>query len=278
MTVMSNLSRIGLGCSRIGSFNNPQSLAQSEALLGAALEMGVTCFDTSNIYGQGDSERAIGRVLRGAARDRAFVLTKGGLQFSMRARAVSFVKPVLRPLLAMRGKGGVVTAYRGSALDMDWRPEALLKSLDGSLRRLGMDYVDGFVLHSPPAFLAGDAGIDAALGQMQAQDKARLVGISCDDLETLRAAMGLCHLSLLELPVGVIAQMQAQTPELAEQIVQRGIVVVAREVIRMRPDLAPVEAVRACLAEPVVACALVGTGNPKHLAQLVEAASRGAGA
>lgn len=266
------LSRIGLGCSRFGSFNNPQPLALSEDLVRAALAMGVTTFDTANIYGQGDSERAIGRALAGAARQQAFVLTKGGRKFSVRARAVSFVKPVLRPLLAMRGKGSAVTAYRGSALDMDWRPSALLASLEGSLKRLRSDYVDGFVLHSPPAFVAQDAGVDALLGQIMAQGKARLAGISCDDLACLQAAISLENLRLLELPVDVLIQMHAQAPETAAAIAARGILVVAREVIRMRPDLSPAQAVQACLDDGLVSCALVGTGNKDHLAQLVAAA------
>ncbi len=82
------LSRLGLGASRMGSFGNPQPLGDSTRLVRGALDLGVTTIDTANIYGQGDSERAIGRALVGA-RDRAFIVTKGGRLFSGRARALS---------------------------------------------------------------------------------------------------------------------------------------------------------------------------------------------
>lgn len=259
-----NLSRLGLGCSRIGSFNNPQSWRESEALVRAALDMGVTVFDTSNIYGQGDSESVIGRALADGGRDRAFVLTKGGQVFSARTRALLWVKPVLRPLLALRQQGGRITARRGAALGADWRPAALMRSLDASLRRLRTDYVDGFVLHSPPAAIAADPAVGAALATMRAQGKARHVGVSCDDLATLEAALAMPALTLLELPSDVIAAVG----HLAEDIRRRGIVVIAREVIRHRPDLPPVQAVRAGLADPMVRCALVGTTSLAHLAEL----------
>jgi len=50
-------SRLRLDCSRIGSFNNPHSVTDSIALIRGALELGITLFDTANIYGQGDSEK-----------------------------------------------------------------------------------------------------------------------------------------------------------------------------------------------------------------------------
>lgn len=265
MTKISGLSRLGLGCSRIGSFNNPQPLRESEALVRAAMDMGVTMFDTSNIYGQGDSERTLGRVLA-PVREQAFILTKGGRTFSAKARALAWAKPVVRPLLALRGKGESVTARRSGELGANWSPAALSRSLEGSLKRLRSDCVDGFVLHSPPAVVAGDPAVHAELVSLRQQGKARLVGISCDDLAALEAALTMQGLDLLELPVDVLNAAGA----VIETIRARGIVVVAREVIRLRPDLSPAEAVGACLAEPAVHCALVGTGKPAHLAQLLE--------
>ena len=259
-----NLSRLGLGCGRIGSFNNRQSLRESEALVRAALDMGVTVFDTSNIYGQGDSESVIGQALADGGRERAFVLTKGGQGFSARVRALRWVKPVLRPVLALRAGGGAITARRGAELGADWRPVALMRSLDASLRRLRTDYVDGFVLHSPPAAVAADPTVRAALAMMQAQGKARAVGVSCDDLATLEAALGMPTLNLLELPTPVMAA----AGHLSEDIRRRGIIVIAREVISQRPDLAPAQAVLAALADPMVHCALVGTTRRAHLAEL----------
>ncbi len=141
MTTHENLSSLGLGCARIGSFGNTQGLRDSRRLVAAAIELGVTTIDTSNIYGQGDSERQIGLALA-HLRDRVFLVTKAGRNFSAKMRALAPLKPILRPILAARRKseGGpttsLVTARRGAEMRADWKPAALAASLEGSLRRL----------------------------------------------------------------------------------------------------------------------------------------------
>lgn len=261
-TALRSAGRIGLGCSRIGSFNNPQPLGESLRLLAAAYDLGVRVFDTSNIYGQGDSERAIGTAFAGARRNDLFLITKGGRQFSAGARALGWAKPLIRPLLAARG--GVVTARRGEVLHADWRPEALARSLEGSLRRLRTDHVDAFLLHSPPASIAGDPATIAALDMLRQAGKARHIGISCDDLATLSAALRHPQLSIVQLPIDVLSEAHAYMPLIA----RRGIRVIAREVIRMRPGVPPAQAMALALADPLVSYALVGTTRIAHLAEI----------
>jgi len=260
-----NLSRIGLGASRMGSFNNPQPLHESIRLVRGALDLGVTTIDTSNIYGQGDSERAIGAALAGGARLGAFVITKGGRLFSAKARLLAWLKPVIRPMLAARAQGGAVSSRRAEVLGADWSPAALTRSLEGSLRRLRTDAVDGFILHSPPADVAADPAIGEVLATLKAAGKARHVGLSCDDQATLEAGFAIAALTILELPVDLLAAAALH----ADEIRRRGIIVIAREVIRMRPDLTPAEAVRDCLGDQQIGSALVGTTRLAHLAQLV---------
>src|SRR5258708_18381462 len=126
--------RLGLGCSRIGSFNSPYSIADSIALIRRACELGVTLFDTANIYGQGDSESAIGRALHGH-RDEAVVVTKAGNAFSARMALMRPLKPLLRPLMRAR-RGAFITAARQGPLPQDWRPRALIPALDSPLSPL----------------------------------------------------------------------------------------------------------------------------------------------
>lgn len=257
------LSRLGLGASRMGSFNNPQPLSESLRLIRSALDLGVTTFDTANIYGQGDSERAIGRALAGA-RDQAFVITKGGRLFSARAQALRWAKPLVRPLLAARARGQAVTALRGDELRADWSASALTRSLDGSLRRLRTDRVDGFLLHSPPAAIVADPATNDVLAALRQAGKARHVGVSCDDREALVAALAIPSVTMLQLPVDLLADAAG----FAGDIASRGIIIIAREVISLRRDLPPIEAVRDALAQPLVSCALVGTTRLAHLADL----------
>lgn len=264
MTVEKNLSRLGLGASKMGSFNNPQPLRESLRLVHGALDLGVTTIDTANIYGQGDSERAIGSALAGGARERAFVITKGGCLFSARARALSWIKPLVRPILAARARGQAISARRGEELRADWSVAALNRSLEGSLRRLRTDRVDSFLLHSPPAAIAADPAVHEALAALRAAGKARHVGVSCDDHAAMVAAFSMPALTMLELPVTLLAD----AGNFASEIAARGIIIIAREVISMRPDLAPAGAVRSALAMPLVRCALVGTTRLAHLADL----------
>jgi hypothetical protein len=69
---------------------------------------------------------------------------------------------------------------------------------------------------------------------------------------------------MLELPVDLLAD----AAEFADAIAARAIIVIAREVISLRPDLAPAAAVRDALARPLVGSALVGTTRLAHLADL----------
>lgn len=266
MTDLKTPSPLGLGCSRIGSFNNPQSLGESERVVRSALDLDVTLLDTSNIYGQGDSERVIGRAIKGR-RDQAFVVTKTGRGFSTKMRLLQPLKPFLRPLL--RAKGGApsaVTARRGDALRYDWKPEAFAPSVDASLRRLDTDYIDGLLLHSPPAAVAGDPAVGAALAALRQAGKVRRYGVSCDDSATLDAALTMDGIGMIQLPWDVIAV----TPDLAARTVDRGIVVLAREVIRLQPGLTPHQAVAASVAHPGVSCTLVGTTRIENLLSLVQ--------
>lgn len=269
-------SLIGLGCARVGSFNNPQSLAESQALVEAAIGMGVTLLDTANIYGQGDSERVIGRALRGK-RASAFLVTKAGQTFSPKMRALRLLKPVLRPLLARRrndnGGGSVVTARRAGEMRNDWRPGHLAESLDTSLRRLGTDHVDAFLLHSPPADVAGDEAVAAALLGLQRAGKTRHFGVSCDDLACLDAALTMPGLTLLQLPYDL--SVAAEANGMGDRIRAQGIGVLAREVISGQPGAAPVAAVRAAMAHPLVTSTLVGTTRLSNLSDIVRAAGEG---
>ena len=263
------LSRLGVGCSRIGSFNNATPLAEIRETLALALDLGVTVFDTADIYGQGDSERELGRVLRGR-RDQAFVVTKAGKLFSAKMRLMAPLKPILRPLLRAAGAGKAVTARREGAMAEDFTPARLAGALEASLRRLGSDHVDGFLLHSPPAEALAAPGLAEALAGLKTEGKARFVGVSCDDAAALDAALALPGIDLLELPVDLIAA--AANGPAGRSIAARGIRVLAREAIRLAPDLRPPEAVALAARQPGVDCVVVGVSRRDRLRELVAAA------
>jgi aryl-alcohol dehydrogenase-like predicted oxidoreductase len=240
-------------------------------LLEAALELGVTVFDTADIYGQGDSERAIGRLLK-RQRDRGFVVTKLGQVFSAKMRLLAPMKPVLKPLIMAIGQGQAVTGVREVSRREDFSPARYPAALDASLRRLQFDHVDGLLLHGPSAQQIADPAQGEALARLKKAGKVRHFGVSCDDVATLRAALDMPGLTMLELPVDVIEQAEAGA--LGELVLSRGIIVLAREIMRLRPELTPVEAVRKSVLDPLTTCTIVGTSNRGHLLELAEAAYR----
>ncbi|MBY9064140.1 aldo/keto reductase [Sphingomonas yunnanensis] len=258
---------LGLGCAKMGSFNNPSTLADSVALIQLALDLGVTLLDTADIYGQGDSERAIGRALRGQ-RHRAQVVTKAGNAFSAKMRVLRPLKPLIRAVLARRAMGAAVTAQRGGAMRTDWSRAGLLRALDGSLRRLRSDHVDAFLLHSPDAATIARGEAVGALAEAKRSGRARLVGIACDDTASLDAALASEVTEVLELPWDVIAAIDDAR---GAAIRARGIPVIAREVLRFQPGTDAAAAVRRAHATPLVTTTLIGSRQPERVRALAAA-------
>ncbi len=112
------VSAIGLGCMSFAGFYGPANERDAHATLAAAVDLGIDLLDTANVYGLGLSEEIIGRFLKHGPSDFA-IATKAGI---WRDRT--------------HGNRG----FRNDA--------AYLRSeLEGSLRRLGVEYVDLFYIH-----------------------------------------------------------------------------------------------------------------------------------
>jgi aryl-alcohol dehydrogenase-like predicted oxidoreductase len=233
-----------------------------------ALSLGINVFDTANIYGQGDSERMIGQALAGR-RDDIFVVTKFGKRFSPLMRAIRPLKPILKPLARTARVGARVAASREPAMREDFSSGGLIKALDGSLRRLGFDHIDAVLLHSPPPAILRDPEIGALLADLKRSGKVTQFGASCDDWDSLSAAMDIQGLTILQLPLDVIDR--ASREGMGEVWKARAVTVFAREVLGHQPGLSPVEAVRAAAARAEVDCVIVGTSRPDHLAELAGA-------
>jgi aryl-alcohol dehydrogenase-like predicted oxidoreductase len=113
------VSVVGLGCN---NFGRRLDLEGTRAVLEAALEAGITFFDTADIYGgAGESERLMGEALEGR-REEFLIATKFGME--------------------MQGAEGVPAAARGSREYVRW-------AVEGSLRRLRVERIDLYQLHEP---------------------------------------------------------------------------------------------------------------------------------
>lgn len=131
------------------------AVSEEDALsaIARACDLGVTLFDTADIYGLGRSERLLGQVLRGR-RDKAVLVTKGG---------------------AVPDAAG----FWG-----DFSKHHVLAACGRSLKRLGTDYIDVYLLH---AFAAEERRVAPfreafeALDQLKKEGKIRFYGVSVDD-------------------------------------------------------------------------------------------------
>ena len=275
-------SVLGLGCARLGSVLTPSSGAGDHRLIDLALAEGVNFFDTANIYGQGDSERTLGRALRGR-RDRVLIVSKGGQRFSPLGRATPLVKPLLRAAAAqLPALRRLIARVRRGHVGHSFDRRQLTRSLEESLRRLGTDYLDAYLLHGPPlSTIAREAVFDHLAG-LKREGKIRSYGVSCDDADEALAALRAPGVTMIQVPVNV------GTVEVIDRFLPaalaRGVDVIAREplmggaALRTQDDRprgegpSPVRgAIRFVAGLPGVSVVLCGTTRPEHLRENVAA-------
>ncbi len=154
------VSAIGLGCMGI-SFSYSTRLSKDEgvALIRAAVERGVTFFDTAEVYGPYENEEVVGEALR-PLRDRVTIATKFGFD----------IDP------ATRESRGVSS-----------RPEHIRRAVEGSLLRLGIETIDLLYQHRvDPAVPIED--VAGTVKDLIAEGKARYFGMSEPGVQTLRRA------------------------------------------------------------------------------------------
>jgi aryl-alcohol dehydrogenase-like predicted oxidoreductase len=153
------VSAIGLGCMSLGIADVYTSSVRDGdagvALIQRALALGMTFLDTADIYG--DSERQVGRALRGRRTD-AVLATKFGF-----------------------------VAARGDEERVDGRPEYVVQACEASLRRLETDHIDLYYLHRADPHVPIEDTV-GAMARLVEQGKVRHLGLSEVAADTLRRA------------------------------------------------------------------------------------------
>ncbi len=222
----SGAGRLGLGCARFGSITSRLGFRQARDLVETALSAGLFHFDTADIYGQGDSEAWLGRILAG--HPHAFVSTKAGQTFSRKMQLIRPLKPVLAPIARNLGalRSGV-TAARAKPLATCFEPGYLTARAEGSLRRLRRERLDAFFLHNPNAEVIRRQDVLEALVGMKGAGKVGLIGVSADDEATIALALEQWPLDLIQAPLALLDFR----PELGRLAEARGVGIVAREIL-----------------------------------------------
>ena len=158
-----DVSAIGLGCMNLShAYGAPVSKEQGERVLLAALDAGVTLFDTATLYGFGANETLIGNVLK-----------KHRHKFTLASKC---------------GMSGVDVAGNGKLLRViDGSPETIRKSCEASLRRLQTDVIDLYYLHRWDKSVPIEDSV-GALADMVKKGHIRSIGLSEVSAVTLRKA------------------------------------------------------------------------------------------
>jgi len=203
-----NVSEIGFGGSRIGGvFADKHSGVQALTVLRKALDSGITFYDSSDLYAQGESESLIGTAFRGR-REQVILATKGGYRLPAQRDIMKRIKPLVRPIVRALGlKRTSLPAGISGALSQDFSPSYLTKALESSLKRLQTDYIDLYQLHSPgPPFMQSDAFGEAlqTLEKLKSQGKLRFYGVATEVPEDAPFCLSAPGISSVQLGFGLL--------------------------------------------------------------------------
>jgi len=183
------ITRVGFGAWALGGGDwayawGPQDDDEAVAAIRYAVEQGVNWIDTAAVYGLGHSEEVVARAVRALPEaDRPYVFTKCGLVWDEQDRSVE-------------------PHADGSAA-------SLRRELDGSLRRLGVERIDLYQVHWPPADGTPLEEYWATLLELKAAGKVRALGLSNHDTDQLARAEALGHVDALQPPFSAIHRAAA---------------------------------------------------------------------
>ncbi|HHP7239814.1 aldo/keto reductase [Longibacter sp.] len=152
------VSAIGLGCMGMSEFYGTADESRAEDTLIRAIELGVTFFDTADMYGPFTNEKLIGGILQ-----------------------------PYRTRITLATKFGIVRDEEGGMHGLNGRPSYVHEACNASLRRLGTDHIDLYYLHrvDPDVPIEETVG---AMGQLVDAGKVRYLGLSEAAAETIRRA------------------------------------------------------------------------------------------
>jgi aryl-alcohol dehydrogenase-like predicted oxidoreductase len=190
------VSEVGLGAWQLGENTGWDSLSEKEAidLVKKSLDLGVNFFDTAPNYGLGTSETRLGKALKNTDRDSIVINTKFGHSVSG---------------------------------ELNFSSDSIRESLEGSLRRLKVDFVDSFIIHSPPFEILDGSKNDHydILERLKDEGKIRAYGASVDTPEEMKLFMNTTSGKVIEAFFNILHQETAAAFPMAKE---KGVKIIAK--------------------------------------------------
>lgn len=159
---------VGLGCMGMSDFYGAAEDTRSIEVIHRALEIGVTFFDTADMYGLGKNEQLVGKALKGK-RERALLATKFAI---------------------VRGEDGSMRGISG-------KPEYVQRACEASLARLGVEHIDLYYQHRVDRSVPIEETV-GAMAKLVQQGKVRYLGLSECSPQTLRRAHAVHPISAVQ--------------------------------------------------------------------------------
>ena len=183
-----SVSEIGLGAWQLGNNSGWQDMPEQEAvaLVEKALDYGINFFDTAPNYGYGSGETRLGKALKGVDRSKIVINTKFG-----------------------HSDSGIT----------NYHADSIRQSLEGSLKRLQVEYVDSLLIHNPPtAYLDGTKNDHyEILERLIEEGKLKAYGASLDTYEEMKLFMDTTNATVIEAFFNILHQDAARAFAMATE-------------------------------------------------------------
>ena len=174
-----NVSAISIGTWQVGGkWGADFSHANADAILNKAIDAGINFIDTADVYSDGESEKAVGRIVR-AHRDKIYVATKCGRQLNPH----------------------VNEAYQVAVLR---------KFVENSLSNMGIETIDLIQLHCPPTAVYYRPEIFELFDRLKEEGKIQNLGVSVEKVEEALKAIEFSNVTTVQIIFNMFRQRPAE--------------------------------------------------------------------
>jgi len=200
------VSAIGMGCSGIGKSLHYKNDDESLKTLCEAFESGINFFDTAPNYSNGGSEKLIAKALKNN-RDKIIIASKTGITFTTVGKIAKSVKPFLNPIKTILSplKKNLPNLYRSQRRN-DFSKESIIKTVEGSLKRLQTDYINLLLLHHPTNQILESGAFYEPCELLKSQGKIRFYSVSCDSVEQAEISLKFSGVSAIQIELNLLDQ------------------------------------------------------------------------